>query len=105
MTENGISTTDDRERERYIEAHLEELGRAREEGIPIFGYFYWSLVDNFEWADGFRPRFGIVEVDYATQARRVRPSAQTLKKSCETILGRGHAGRTVPNVGGRNRGF
>jgi len=105
VTENGISTGDDRQRERYIEAHLKELGRAREEGAAIFGYFYWSLVDNFEWADGFRPRFGIVEVDYANQARRVRASAQTLSKACETILGKGHAGRTIPDIRGPGGGF
>lgn len=86
ITENGICTTDDGQRARYIEAHLRELGRARSRKIPIFGYFYWSLVDNFEWADGFRPRFGIVEVDYSTQTRRVRESAQTLSKGCEALF-------------------
>jgi len=70
----------------YIEAHLGQLKRAREDGAPIFGYFYWSLVDNFEWAEGFKPRFGVVEVDYGTQTRRVRPSAQALRKGCGELF-------------------
>ena len=86
ITENGIATGDDRRREHFIEAHLGELERARKEGASIFGYFYWSLVDNFEWAEGFRPRFGIVEVDYATGERRVRPSAEILRKNCQKLF-------------------
>jgi beta-glucosidase len=86
ITENGVCTKDDAVRQRYIEGHLAQLERARREGISIFGYFYWSLVDNFEWAEGFVPRFGIVDVDYSTQARRVRPSAETLRKGCEKIF-------------------
>lgn len=86
ITENGVCTKDDRQRERFIEGHLVEMERARKQGVPIFGYFYWSLVDNFEWAEGFRPRFGIVEVDYATQERRVRPSAETLRRCCGKIF-------------------
>lgn len=86
ITENGVCVSDDRVREKYIESHLAQMERARKEGIPIFGYLYWSLVDNFEWAEGFGPRFGIVEVDYATQQRRVRPSAETLKRCCERIF-------------------
>lgn len=86
ITENGVCTQEDGVRQRYIESHLGQIEQARKEGIPIFGYFYWSLVDNFEWAWGFAPRFGIVKVDYATQQREVRPSAQTLKKCCEKIF-------------------
>jgi len=44
----------------------------------VIGYLYWSLLDNFEWADGFAPRFGLIGVDYATQRREVRPSARRL---------------------------
>lgn len=86
ISENGVCTKNDSIRQRFIQEHAAELTRAREKKIPIFGYFYWSLVDNFEWADGFSPRFGIVEVDYKTQSRRVRPSAQTLKDCCEKLF-------------------
>ncbi len=86
VTENGVSAGEDRIREAFIADHLAALEKARSEGAPVFGYFYWSLVDNFEWAEGFRPRFGLVEVDYATQARRVRPSAGVLRKACERMF-------------------
>ena len=86
ITENGVCTDNDVQRQHYIEAHLGQLKRAREDGAPIFGYFYWSLVDNFEWAEGFKPRFGVVEVDYGTQTRRVRPSAQALRKGCGELF-------------------
>ncbi|MBE3555569.1 MAG: glycoside hydrolase family 1 protein [Firmicutes bacterium] len=78
VTENGIATTDDRWRIAYIEAHLAQLAQAIHEGVDIRGYFHWSLLDNFEWAEGFRPRFGLVAVDYATQRRTPRPSAYYL---------------------------
>ena len=87
VTENGVCTDDDRVRQRFIEDHLRELEKARLAGIPVGGYFYWSLVDNFEWAEGFKPRFGIVEIDYATQERKVRESAKTLTINCEKIFG------------------
>ena len=51
------------------------LAHRRAAGARIDGYFYWSLIDNFEWLEGIRPRFGLFEVDYATFARRRRPSA------------------------------
>jgi beta-glucosidase len=49
---------------------------ALRQGVPVIGYQYWSLLDNFEWAEGYRPQFGIVEVDRETQERRVRPSGR-----------------------------
>ena len=87
VTENGVCTDDDLVRQRFIEDHLRELEKARLAGIPVGGYFYWSLVDNFEWAEGFKPRFGIVEVDYTTQERKVRESAKTLTINCAKIFG------------------
>ena len=84
ITENGICTTDDAQRERFILRHLAWVAQAIREGIPVIGYLYWSLLDNFEWAEGYGPRFGLVEMDYATQQRRVRPSARRLADICRT---------------------
>ena len=75
VTENGIATRDDRLRCDFLREHVALLARARDSGLPLEGYFYWSLLDNFEWLEGFAPRFGLVDVDYATFARRRRPSA------------------------------
>ena len=75
VTENGIATSDDRRRCDFLREHLAVLAHRRAAGTPITGYFYWSLLDNFEWLEGFRPRFGLFEVDYTTFARRRRPSA------------------------------
>lgn len=76
ITENGIADADDDQRANYITDHLVAVKRALEEGADIRGYFYWSLLDNFEWEDGYDPRFGLVEVDYQTMKRTVRPSAR-----------------------------
>ncbi len=75
VTENGIATNDDGRRRSFLHEHCLVLSRHLAGGTPIEGYFYWSLLDNFEWLEGFRPRFGLFEVDYATLARRRRPSA------------------------------
>ena len=89
VTENGICAKDDEQRARFIQDHVAALARAKQEGVPVFGYFYWSLLDNFEWAHGFEPRFGIVEVDYRTQQRKIRESAQVLRESCRKLMGGG----------------
>lgn len=85
ITENGIATNDDEQRVRFIRNHLEAVRRARKEGSPVWGYFYWSLLDNFEWAHGFDPRFGIVHVNYETQERKIKESAQVLTEICRQI--------------------
>lgn len=74
ITENGIADTTDVKRPRFICDHLQQLEKAIEKGIPVRGYFHWSLMDNFEWSLGYAPRFGLYEVDYATQKRTLRPS-------------------------------
>jgi beta-glucosidase len=78
VTENGISVTDDAERVEYVTAALQGLGRGLDDGIDVRGYFYWSLLDNFEWAEGYGPTFGLVGVDRQTQERTVKPSARWL---------------------------
>jgi beta-glucosidase len=75
VTENGIATRDDRRRQNFLRDHVLVMAHRRAAGTRIDGYFHWSLLDNFEWLDGFGPRFGLYEIDYATFARRRRPSA------------------------------
>lgn len=77
VTENGIADASDAKRARFLVLHLAEVARAIADGVAVTGYFYWSLLDNFEWAEGYEPRFGLVEVDYKTQSRHVRQSAHT----------------------------
>jgi beta-glucosidase len=83
VTENGVCVPDgvdfdgkvrDYRRIRYLHDHLAQIHRAIEDGIPLKGYFCWSLMDNFEWAFGYRMRFGLVYVDLATQARTIKES-------------------------------
>ena len=69
VTENGIGTADDDQRVRYVTEALAGVGRCLDDGLDVRGYFYWSLLDNFEWAFGYRPTFGLVAVDRETQAR------------------------------------
>lgn len=75
VTENGLADADDSRRAQFIENHLAMVSRAIAEGADVRGYLYWSLLDNFEWAHGFWPRFGLVAIDYQTLARTIRPSA------------------------------
>jgi beta-glucosidase len=75
VTESGIGTTDDRERVRFMTEALHGVHRCLDDGIDVRGYFAWSLLDNFEWDDGFRPTFGLHAVDRTTFERRPKPSA------------------------------
>lgn len=76
VTENGVADASDSQRARFLVDHLRWLGRAVAEGADVRGYLHWSMLDNFEWAEGFGPRFGLAEVDYETMARTLRPSAR-----------------------------
>ena len=83
VTENGAAYRDrlvngrvaDPDRIRFLQAHIAALAEALEGGVDVRGYFVWSLLDNFEWADGYTRRFGLVHVDYATQRRTPKDSA------------------------------
>jgi beta-glucosidase len=66
----------DDDRVRYLGAHLSAAADAIDAGVPLTGYFVWSLLDNFEWAEGYSKRFGIVRVDYETQQRTVKASGR-----------------------------
>lgn len=83
ITENGIADMMDQKREKFIKDHLIWIAKAMEEGLDVRGYLYWSLLDNFEWDKGFWPRFGLVEVDYKTLERKIRPSAYEYAKICK----------------------
>ncbi len=75
VTENGIGTADDVARIDYVGRALHGVGRCLDAGIDVRGYFYWSLLDNFEWVLGYGPTFGMVAVDHETFERRPKPSA------------------------------
>ena len=75
VTESGIGTDDDTQRIDYVHQALQGVQRAIADGIEVKGYTYWSLTDNFEWSFGYRPRFGLVDVDRTTFARTPKPSA------------------------------
>jgi beta-glucosidase len=70
----------DVERQRYLWTHFEAAHRAIEEGVPLEGFYVWSLLDNFEWAKGYEQRFGVVWVDYATQQRIPKDSAHMCRR-------------------------
>ena len=78
VTENGVSTDDDERRIEYIRRALDGVSRCLADGIDVRGYIHWSLLDNFEWIYGYRPKFGLVAVDRATQERHLKPSAHYL---------------------------
>ncbi len=78
VTENGWSGEDDARRGAFIREALTDLHKAMAEGVDVRGYFYWSLLDNYEWLLGYEPRFGLVGVDRTTQARSIKPSAVML---------------------------
>ena len=75
VTEHGVGTEDDSLRARFIPAALAELQKTIASGVPVIGYSHWSLLDNFEWIFGYRPKFGLHSVDPATFARIPKPSA------------------------------
>jgi beta-glucosidase len=87
ITENGAAMPDiyangqinDLDRIEYIQRHLEAVHNAVNQGVDIQGYFAWSLMDNFEWAEGYAKRFGIVHVDYATQKRTIKQSGAAFR--------------------------
>lgn len=84
ISENGLSCHDwvsldgrvhDAQRIDFMARYLQQLQRAMREGVPVLGYFYWSLLDNFEWQHGYGQRFGLIHVDFSTQRRTRKDSA------------------------------
>jgi len=84
ITENGVADAKDMLREKYIKEHLQFVHSAIAKGADVRGYLYWSLIDNFEWSEGFIPRFGLVEIDREDLLRRkVRYSATKYAEICK----------------------
>jgi len=82
VTENGIFDNDDGMRAKFIREHVQALHQALADGIDVRGYFHWSLVDNFEWAEGWSTRFGLLELDRTSGIRRRRASASVYADIC-----------------------
>ena len=80
ITENGIADSQDALRPAFIKSHLFQLARAIADGVPVEAYCHWSLLDNFEWAEGFAPRFGLYATDYRSFARTPRGSARLFQQ-------------------------
>lgn len=84
IAEAGIADRDDDLRADYIQVLIASVWEAMQKGVDVHGYMYWSLLDNFEWALGYDKRFGLVEIDYKTLERTIRPSAYVYKEICES---------------------
>lgn len=84
ITENGLADASDVLRQEFIPKALTAVHKAISDGMDVRGYFYWSLLDNFEWDKGYWLRFGLVEIDHATQKRAIRKSARAYGKVAET---------------------
>ena len=78
VTEHGINAADDALRARFIPAALADLKKAIDDGVPVKGYMHWSLIDNFEWVFGYKPKYGLHNVDPVTFRRTAKPSAAVL---------------------------
>jgi beta-glucosidase len=91
ITENGSAFKDelqngavkDERRKQYIQQNLQQILKAKQEGLNIEGYFVWTLTDNFEWAEGYHPRFGLIHVDFETQKRTIKESGLWFKSFLE----------------------
>ncbi|MDC7127101.1 MAG: glycoside hydrolase family 1 protein [Spirochaetales bacterium] len=86
VTENGLPDADDGKRASFIREHLKEVKHLLDDGVDVRRYYYWSLLDNLEWNDGYGPRFGLIEVDYNTMERHVRPSAEYYAEVCKNHM-------------------
>ena len=78
MTENGVAVSDDSRRVEFIRRALQGVENCIADGIPVKGYMYWSLMDNFEWQKGFSMTFGLIAVDRSTQERHPKESLSFL---------------------------
>ena len=84
VTENGIDDADDDQRPAYMRGYLRALARAIDDGADVRGYYAWSLIDNYEWAEGYAPSFGLYGYDPATLERKRRGSAGVYRRIART---------------------
>jgi beta-glucosidase len=82
ITENGIADARDTMRPEFLLTHIGAMLRAIDSGAPVRGYFHWTSFDNFEWAEGYSAKFGLIACDPLTQERRPRPSARLYAQIC-----------------------
>ncbi len=87
ITENGLADAGDKQRQWWLEQTIAAMQRALAKGVPLKGYLHWSLLDNFEWAYGWWPEFGLVHVDRKTMKRSVRSSAKWFGSEIKRIRG------------------
>jgi beta-glucosidase len=85
VTENGVADSTDQYRQWWLEETIVAMEKALSEGVKVVGYYHWSLLDNFEWAYGWWPKFGLVKVDRKTMKRELRPSAVWFAKELKRI--------------------
>lgn len=94
VTENGVAFPDnvrdgkvhDERRVKYLQEHIAQVFKAKNEGVNVNGYFVWSFTDNFEWAEGYKPRFGLVHIDFSTQKRTIKSSGHWYSKVIQSSL-------------------
>jgi beta-glucosidase len=93
VTENGAAFNDiledghvnDLHRKQFLQQHIAQILKSRYEGVNVNGYFVWTFTDNFEWAEGYHPRFGLVHVDFNTQKRVIKASGYWYKSFLSSI--------------------
>ena len=78
VTENGIATTEDADRQSFIKEATDGVKACQKDGIPVIGYMHWSLLDNFEWQKGYSMTFGLIAVDITTMERSPKKSLEVL---------------------------
>jgi len=99
ITENGLPDADDDRRPAFLVTHVRQIWKAIQQGAPVQGYYHWSLTDNFEWAEGWNLRFGLIELNPETQERQLRRSGELYAEICKTnTLTSDMARRYAPQV-------
>ena len=83
VTECGLPDADDDRRPAFLITHLRQVWKAIMQNVPVMGFYHWTLVDNFEWAEGWNLKFGLIELNPETQERKMRPSGELYSEICK----------------------